>query len=148
MSRPNVTIYTDGSWRRHRNLGAWAALMVCGNQWQIIADTVPRTTISRMELSSIINALQHLIVPCNVTIISDSQYAVKIINEWLSRWEINGFITANNTPVANQDLLTQLSQLAKIHFISAAWVKSHTKNKDVISLGNAVVDEFAQCLTR
>lgn len=148
MNKPSVTIYSDGSWRAKKQIGAWAALMVCGPHWKVVADYAYNTTISRMELSSVINALKILTIPCNVTIVSDSKLIVNTINEWLHKWENNGFLTANRKPVANQDLLFQLSELSRVHNVEAVWVKAHTKRTNIESLGNAVVDEFAQMLTR
>lgn len=148
MNMPYVTIYTDGSWRHKQNKGGWAALIVCGPFWQIIADGESNTTIPRMELKSVIMALSTLTMSCNVTIISDSTLIVNIINNWLGKWESNGFKTVKKEPVANQDLLIELSSLKQKHIVSAIWVRAHTKSKDINSLGNAVVDEFAQILTR
>jgi ribonuclease HI len=57
-------------------------------------------------------------------------------------------MSSKKQPVANQDLLVQLAQLKEHHDVAAVWVRSHTKKTDMNSLGNAVVDEFAQILTR
>ena len=101
-----------------------------------------------MELTSVIKGLQLLSMPCKVTVISDSQLIVNTINLWLDRWASNGWKTSKGAPVMNQDLLTTLYQLKQVHMVDAVWVRAHTKNKDIDSLGNAVVDEFAQMQTR
>jgi|BioPla2DNA2_1021312.scaffolds.fasta_scaffold60377_2 ribonuclease HI len=147
MNKPYVTIYTDGSLRKKKK-GGWAALITCGPYWHVIADKDVNTTINRMELTAVIMALRMLNTPCIVTIVSDSQLTVNTINTWLDKWQLNGFMSSKKQPVANQDLLVQLAQLKEHHDVAAVWVRSHTKKTDMNSLGNAVVDEFAQILTR
>ena len=41
----------------------------------------------------------------DVTIHSDSKYAVNCMNQWLSRWSNNGWTTSVGGSVANQDIL-------------------------------------------
>ena len=40
-----------------------------------------------------------------VTIHSDSKYAVSCMNEWIDKWSNNGWTTSVGGPVANQDML-------------------------------------------
>jgi len=148
MDKPYVTIYTDGSWRNTTKKGGWAALIVSGPYWKVISDTTINTTVPRMELTSVIKGLQMLSMPCRVIIISDSQLTVNTINVWLDKWLLNGFKTYKGNSVLNQDLLMVLHELKQIHQIEAVWVRAHTKNKNLDSLGNAVVDEFAQMQSR
>lgn len=147
MNRPQVTIYTDGSWRTKFKKGAWAALIVSGPYWQIIGDNNSQTTISRMEMTAVIMGLKSLTMPCNVTVISDSTLVVNTINNWLNKWEYNNYKTSRGNDVANMDLVLELSELKKIHIINAMWIKSHTNKKDINSLGNNVVDTLAQSLS-
>ncbi len=141
---PNVTIYTDGSFKKSYNAGGWSCMLVCDGQWKIIADNTPNTTINREELTAVIAGLQQLTCPCDVTIISDSQYTVNCINKWIKAWSLNGWITRNRTPVINQDLLLMIQQFKQIHNIKATWIKAHTKRKGINYIGNSVVDRFAQ----
>lgn len=148
MHKPYVTIYTDGSFRRKKQRGGWAAMIISGPYWQVIGDDEDNTTVNRMELTAVIKALAQLTMPCMVTVISDSKLTVNTINDWLDRWQYNGYKTAKGDPVANQDLLHELANYKAYHNIEAIWVRSHTKKVDMNSLGNAVVDEFAQILSR
>jgi len=143
-----VTIYTDGSWLNKHHAGGWSALMVAGPHWRVIYDGVLDTTVNRMELMAVLVGLQQLTEPCVVTIFADSKLTVNIINDWIERWEANGYITSTKQPVANQDLIKQLPPLLKKHRVVAVWVRAHTRRKDTNSLGNAVVDQFAQRAAR
>ena len=144
VRRKTIHIYTDGSWLNRKQAGGWSALMVCGNQWQIIYDGQLQTTINRMELSAVLYALKTLTESCNVEIYADSSLTVNTINKWIFGWEKNGFKTKEDKPVANQDLLQELLPLLHLHRVHANWIKAHTKRTDVNSLGNAVVDVFAR----
>ena len=44
------------------------------------------TTNNRMELMSVIRALEMLIIPCRVKITTDSSYVVKGMTEWIPDW--------------------------------------------------------------
>ena len=148
MQKPKVTIYTDGSWRSTTKMGGWASLIVSGPYWKIVSDKCTPTTVPRMELTSVIAGLEQLTVPCDVTVVSDSQLVVNTMNQWIHRWVKNGYRTSKKAPVLNQDLLVKLYEYMQIHTVNAVWIKAHTNNTDLHSLGNAVVDEFAQIQTR
>ena len=47
----------------------------------------------------------------NVTIHSDSKYAVSCMNVWIDKWTQNGWTNAQGEPVANRDLIEQASNL-------------------------------------
>lgn len=46
-----------------------------------------------------------------VVLKSDSEYLVKGMTEWLSKWESNGYRTAKGAPVANLELFQKLRKL-------------------------------------
>ena len=80
-------IYTDGSSTGKVGEGGWA--FVITKQGVSIYETqggADNTTNNRMELSAVIEALQHMYnaYPSNTPIViySDSQYVIKGINEW------------------------------------------------------------------
>jgi ribonuclease HI len=47
----------------------------------------------------------------NITIKSDSQYAVKCMNEYIGKWDRKGWRNSRGDPVANQDLIREASRL-------------------------------------
>jgi len=47
----------------------------------------------------------------DVTIKSDSRYAVDCMNEWVYKWSSNGWITSAGNEVANRDLIEKASDL-------------------------------------
>ena len=144
--RPNITIYTDGSWRQSQKLGGWAAFLICGHHKEVIFDSqVPNTTNNRMELTAVIQGLSKLKYQSNVVIVSDSKYVINGATSWINNWKTNDWKTTAGTDVVNRDLWEQLDALMKNHYVSFKWIKGHLKNmnsnKD--GYGNMLVDYFA-----
>jgi ribonuclease HI len=85
------------------------------------------TTNNRMEMMAVIQALQALKRPCEVTLHLDSQYVLKGVTEWLAGWKAKGWKTAAKQPVKNVDLWQLLDTLALqgVHTIDWRWVKGH-----------------------
>jgi ribonuclease HI len=151
MDYPKVTIYTDGSWRGSLRAGGYAAFITDQfGHCMLVGDGIMNTTISRMELSAMVTGLSYLIDGCDVTLISDSQYACNIVNKWLYNWNRNNYKKQDGTDVANQDILTQLQfHKQRMHSVKAIWVKSHTGYTDEQSVGNDLVDWTAvHCATQ
>lgn len=144
----DVTIYTDGSYKRNIPAGGWASFLYCpiNGQWLVIRGNERDTTINRMEFTSVIEALRILNTKCNVTIISDSQLVVKSINKWIQAWAASGWRTSSGSTCANADLLQQLYPLLQQHNVKAKWVKAHTTRKGLKYIGNDIVDYNAQLM--
>ena len=97
------------------------------------------TTNNRMELKSAIEGLRAIKEKSQVALYTDSQYVKNGINDWLRRWVSNGWKTANNKAVKNQDLWIEVHQECQRHDISWHWVKGHSG-----LLGNERADQLAQ----
>ena len=125
MSLPHVVIHTDGSYRPQYDRGGWSGLMQCGPYYQMIYGNLDHTSISRMELSAVINCLSLLNVPCQVTLYSDSKYVVNGFSQWIYNWQSNGWKTCSRKPVEHQDLWQAAIRLKSIHKIKIIHVKGH-----------------------
>lgn len=96
----------------------------------------PRPTNQRAELTAIILALREALSnyrskgsnsEVDVTIYSDSQYAVGCMNRWLDHWLQNGWRNAAGKPVANRDLIMDASRLhdmvrSEMGDVSYVWI--------------------------
>jgi ribonuclease HI len=120
-----VTLYTDGSCKNNPGPGGWAAILICDSQEKIVTGSEPYTTNNRMELLSVINALNSLKSSCKISLYTDSQYVKQGISVWLPNWRTKNWRTASGSPVKNQDLWETLDLLVKKHEISWHWVKAH-----------------------
>ena len=133
-----VIIYSDGGAKPNPGPGGWAALLIFGEAQKEISGGHPRTTNNQMELTAAIKALEALSRPCEVEFYTDSQYLQKGITEWLSRWQANGWQTANRKPVLNQHLWQRLYELTQTHTIRWRWTRGHAGD-----LHNERVDQLA-----
>jgi ribonuclease HI len=122
MKGPEISIYTDGSSRGNPGPGGYGIVMISGPHRKEISKGFRRTTNNRMELLSVIVALEMLKVPnCQVTIFSDSQYVVHAIEKkWIDSW-----IKRNWKNVKNPDLWKRYLQASEGHSVKFQWVKGH-----------------------
>jgi len=104
-----------------------------------------QTTNNRMELMAAIQALEALTRPCQVTLVTDSEYVKKGITEWLASWKRRGWKTAGKKPVKNQDLWQRLEAATHTHTIHWQWIRGHTghpENERADRLANRAIDEM------
>lgn len=117
-----VTIHTDGACSGNPGPGGWAAILQVGGHEKELSGFEPLTTNQRMELTAAREALAALKYPCRVRLYSDSAYLVNAFRQdWVGRWERNGWRNAQKDPVENQDLWHELLRLGRIHSIE--WIK-------------------------
>ena len=86
-----------------------------------------------MELTAAIKGLQELDYwipePQDLPVIlhSDSKYLTDAFNQnWLGKWQKNGWSTSTGNPVSNRDLWEELLLLTKQRNITWQWVKGHS----------------------
>lgn len=130
MSMKKVTIYTDGACSGNPGIGGWGAILFYKDTMKEISGFQKDTTNNQMELTAAIKALDQLKVPCEIDLYSDSAYLINAFKEdWITKWQINGFRTANKKPIQNLDLWKQLIDFNNIHKINWIKVKGHADNK-------------------
>ncbi len=135
-----VEIYTDGACSGNPGAGGWGALLRWKDVEKELSGAEKDTTNNRMEMTAVIEALQALKRPCNITLYTDSKYVMNGINEWLPNWKKNNWRTSNKkSQVKNVDLWQKLDELIVIHEIRWVWVKGHNGNED-----NERVDTLAR----
>ena len=123
-----ATIFTDGSAEGNPGPGGYCALVrIPGRPDRELSGSSIHTTNNKMELSAAIAGLRAVADAgvASVTIISDSEYLVKGMTEWLPDWERRGWKTAAGQPVKNQDLWQQLDSLSRGRRVEWQWIKGH-----------------------
>ncbi|HZD05049.1 MAG TPA: ribonuclease H, partial [Longimicrobiales bacterium] len=83
------------------------------------------TTNNRMAIRSAIEGLRLLRRPCRVRFVSDSQYLVKGMKEWLSGWKARAWKRRGGASPENLDLWKALDRLAGAHRVEWVWVRGH-----------------------
>ena len=119
-----VEIYTDGACRGNPGPGGWGAVLRSGKHEKELYGGEMDTTNNRMEMTAVVNALNALKQPSDVTLTTDSQYVRKGITEWIHNWKKNGWKTAAKKDVKNADLWQQIDSLSAKHTIRWEWVKA------------------------
>lgn len=121
-----VEIFTDGACSGNPGKGGWGAVLrYLGTEKELCGGAV-ETTNNRMELTAVIEALNALKEPCEVTLTTDSKYVVDAVEKgWVYGWQRNGWRKADKKPALNVDLWEQLLPLLKKHNVTFVWVKGH-----------------------
>ena len=130
-SLEQIVLSTDGACLGNPGPGGWAALLRFQDKEKMLSGGEADTTNNRMELMAVISGLNALKRPCEVTIVTDSQYVMKAFKEgWLEKWEQNGWKTADKKPVKNQELWEELVAAVDRHQVHWKWVKGHNGHPD------------------
>ena len=126
INHKGLTIYTDGAARGNPGRGGYGAILMWKNESKEISAGFLHTTNNRMELLSVIAALESLNrTGLDIEIYSDSKYVVQAVNEgWLENWMKTDFKGGKK----NKDLWQRFYALHKKHKITFIWVKGHASN--------------------
>jgi ribonuclease HI len=73
----------------------------------------------------VIAGLEALTKACEVNVVTDSQYVMKGMLEWLPGWKKRGWKTASKQPVKNVDLWQRMEKAAQQHSLEWEWVRGH-----------------------
>jgi len=125
-----ITINADGSCLGNPGPGGWAALLRFGTIERELSGGEAHTTNNRMELMAAIMALEALTEPCQVTLVTDSQYVRQGITEWMPGWIRKNWKTAGGGSVKNRELWERLQAATLRHKIDWRWVRGHSGDLD------------------
>ena len=121
-----VTIYTDGACRGNPGPGGFGVILQYGKARRELSGGEPHTTNNRMELLSVIRALERLKEPCEVTLTSDSKYLVDAVTKkWVYGWRAKGWKKSDGKMALNIDLWERLLPLLEEHTVTFNWIKGH-----------------------
>ncbi|MBT1449715.1 ribonuclease HI [Glaciecola sp. XM2] len=134
-----VILYTDGSCLGNPGPGGYGALLMFNKHRKTLSKGFKHTTNNRMELMAPIEALNALSEPCSIDLYTDSQYVKNGINQWISTWKRNNWLTSAKKPVKNVDLWKALDEACSKHKIRWHWVKGHSGQAE-----NELVDDLAR----
>jgi len=127
MSKPEVTVYTDGACSGNPGPGGWGAVMLWNGRRKELSGGSPHTTNNQMEMQAVIEALKALKKPCRVHIHSDSALVINAMTKgWIQSWQKRGWRKANKKPVENKDLWQQMLDAMKPHEVTWVKVKGHS----------------------
>jgi len=130
-----ITIYTDGAAKGNPGKGGYGVVMMSGKHKKEFSEGFRNTTNNRMELMSVIVALESIkIENAEVQLFSDSKYVVDSVEKgWVFNWQKKGFKGKKNS-----DLWQRFLKIYPKHTVKFNWVKGHAGN-----LYNERCDELA-----
>lgn len=150
----------DGGCRRNGQPDAIGAAACCLEldqkryTWRTCRlDDFPAPTSQRAEITAIIKALEWALdryielggdPMLDVTIKSDSRYAVDCMTKWIYTWVQNGWTNSRGVEVANRDLIAKASELddlvRAVGRVDYMWIP-RSQNLDADLLCQQVLDE-------
>lgn len=114
-------VYTDGACSGNPGPGGWGAVIgfIQGKNALIkeLGDRAPNTTNNRMELASVLAALNDIERTAgdspefSIQIYTDSVYVIKGITQWVFGWKKRGWKNAEGAAVLNQDIWEDLDRV-------------------------------------
>jgi ribonuclease HI len=125
-----VQLITDGACIGNPGPGGWACILRSGDKTKEMFGSEPHTTNNRMEITAAIEGLRALLEPCDVEVVTDSEYLKNGITTWIKGWKRNGWKTAAKKPVVNQDLWMMLDDIVAKHQMHWTWTKGHADHPD------------------
>jgi ribonuclease HI len=130
-----INIYTDGSSRGNPGPGGFGIILKSGQHYKEISQGYRKTTNNRMELMSVIVALECIKNEGQeVVITSDSKYVVDAVEKrWVFGWEKKDFKDKKNP-----DLWKRFLKIYPKHKVKFNWVRGHNEHPE-----NERCDELA-----
>ena len=125
-----VRVIVDGSALGNPGRGGWACILRFGAQERILTGWEPQSTNNKMEMMGAIRGLQALKEPCEVEVITDSQYLQRGMTEFLAKWKANSWRGSSGKPVLNRELWLELEGAAAHHEVRWTWVRGHGTESD------------------
>ena len=115
-----ISLFCDGSSLGNPGDGGYCAILRYGDVEKVISGGKANATNNQMELLAVIEGLLALKEPCDVTLVSDSSYVIKGINEWLDGWQKKEF-----AKVKNPELWKRYVEVSRPHRVKGIWVRGH-----------------------
>ena len=130
-----ITIYTDGAAKGNPGPGGYGVVMMAGSHRKELSEGFRLTTNNRMELLSVVVALETIKQEGHaVTIFSDSKYVVDAVEKgWVFAWQKKNFKGKKNP-----DLWIRFLKIYTKHKVKFQWLKGHNG-----SIENERCDELA-----
>jgi ribonuclease HI len=140
---PDLFAYTDGACSGNPGPGGWGAVLIARDGDAVVKERnlkggEAHTTNNRMELLAAINALEALVEPSTLTVVTDSSYVKDGITKWIYGWKAKGW-KKKGGEIKNIDLWQRLDAARDRHDVTWKWVKGHAGHPE-----NERADELAR----
>lgn len=122
-----IEVYTDGSSRGNPGPGGFGIILRSGPHYKEISGGFRKTTNNRMELLSVIVALEMIKKPgSEVIVYSDSKYVIDSVTKgWVFNWVRKGFERKKNA-----DLWRRFLRIYPKHKVKFQWIRGHNNHPE------------------
>lgn len=132
-----MTFYTDGSAHPNPGPGGYGIVGIENDTVSFVRSRQYKgpVTNNEMELKAILYVMLNYGVKCDEwnqppIVYSDSSYCVNIFNDWMFRWEKNGWTKSDNKIPENLDLIqAYYNWYSKGYRINLKKIKGHAGHK-------------------
>ncbi|MCL2219081.1 MAG: ribonuclease HI [Chitinispirillia bacterium] len=126
-----VYIYSDGACTGNPGPGGYGAILRYNKAEKELSGGFADTTNNRMELMGVIVSLEALREPCEVIVITDSQYVVNGIEKgWAAKWKAHGWMRNSRERAQNPDLWERLLNAMARHRVRFEWIRGHAGHRE------------------
>jgi ribonuclease HI len=111
-----ITVTFKGSCQGNPGPGSWKAHLwePATRKQDTLRGEVRDTTNIRMELTAALEGVLRVTAGANVTMVG-SQYVVQGMNEWVAKWQANGWRAASRKRVEHRELWEAINAAVKRH---------------------------------
>lgn len=138
--------YSDGACKGNPGPGGWGCVVDAPDGTRVERHGGElATTNNKMELMGAIVALKNTPVGATVKLVTDSQYVIKGITEWMSGWKRRNWQASTGGEVKNQELWKVLDAEYMQRKVSFEWVRGHSghpENERCDELANMGIGEL------
>jgi ribonuclease HI len=130
-----VTLYTDGGCTPNPGKGAWACVVVAGDNIFTSSGFIDWATSNSAEMLAVINGVKFLKTlgiykpGVELEIVSDSRYVVMGASTWMEKWKKTGWVTtfrSKNENVKNKELWQEIDQINVECKPVWKWIRGHS----------------------
>jgi len=134
-----ISIFCDGACSGNPGAGGWACIVEQDGERREYSGGAAHTTNNQMELQALIEGLKNVPQEGKLRIVTDSEYLVKGVTQWMKGWIAKGWKTAAKQPVKNQAHWEKINDLLAGRTYKFEWVKGHSGHEE-----NERCDELAR----
>lgn len=121
----SIIIWSDGACSGNPGPGGWGTIVKMNGKKHEYSGSGRRTTNNIMEMTGALEGIRRTPEGSRIKVITDSQYLVKGMNEWINNWKKRNWKKSDGNPVLNRDLWIELDEASQKRTIEWIWIKGH-----------------------
>ena len=141
-----IVIYIDAKGTMTPGKGSWAYIMQSGMQERVDAGYENNTTVARMEIKAIKEALESITVPSYIKIVTTSKRIMApFLTGWITLWKSNDWKKQDGTIIKNVDLWEPLFKEYGKHTIEWEYMVPGTSFVELLRCADIANDALNSC---